>query len=143
MIGSLTDEEIESFLQRQVIGRLACNDNEKVYIVPVTYAFDGNYIYGHARLGEKIAIMRKNPEVCFEVDKIENMHNWQSVILWGIYEELKDEQAKDVLQILMNRTYGHEQTHWFDIGLYGITYRIKVLKKTGRFEQKEFLKTSI
>jgi len=34
--------------------------------------------------------MRKNPEVCFQLDVIENLASWRSVICWGTFEELTD-----------------------------------------------------
>lgn len=140
MIGILNELEVDAFLHKQVIGRLGCFNKMKVYIVPITYAYDGIYIYGHARPGEKINMMRENPYVCFETDNVENMHNWQSVIAWGTYEELKGKAVKETLQLLMNRTYGLEKTHWFDIGLHdAVTYRIKLTEKTGRFEKKSTL----
>ncbi|WP_339627840.1 hypothetical protein [uncultured Maribacter sp.] len=54
--------------------------NNKTYVVLVTYANDGQYAYGHTQEGMNFNLMRKNPMVCFEVDVIENMGNWRSVI---------------------------------------------------------------
>src|SRR5438046_1479078 len=63
-------------------------------VVPITYAYDGTSIYCHSKEGMKIKMMRTNRSVCFEVDEITNMKNWKSVILWGTYEELKDDEAR-------------------------------------------------
>jgi len=38
----------------------------------------------------KIDMMRKNPEVCFQTDMIENLSDWESVIAWGRFEEITD-----------------------------------------------------
>ena len=40
--------------------------------------------------GKKIEMMRKNPEVCFQVDAIADLLNWESVICWGKFEEIVD-----------------------------------------------------
>ena len=32
--------------------------------------------------------MRANPFVCFEVEDIDDLANWHSVIAWGVFEEL-------------------------------------------------------
>jgi nitroimidazol reductase NimA-like FMN-containing flavoprotein (pyridoxamine 5'-phosphate oxidase superfamily) len=69
------------------VGRLGCSTDGKMYIVPVTFVYDGTYIYAHSKEGLKIKMMRNNPSVCFEVDIIDNLTNWRSVILWGEYEE--------------------------------------------------------
>jgi uncharacterized protein len=51
--------------------------------VPVTYAFHRGDIYGHSGVGMKVRMMRANPHVCFEVDRVVSQSNWQSVIAWG------------------------------------------------------------
>lgn len=71
MIGTLTKDQIEVVLRSGLIGRIGCQSDSKVFVVPVTYVFDEKYIYAHSREGQKIQIMRKNPDVCFEVDSIE------------------------------------------------------------------------
>ena len=80
--------EIEQLLQQQLVGRIGCHVDGLTYVVPVSYAYEGNYIYCHALEGMKINMMRKNPDVCFEVDNTKNLANWQSVIAWGSFEEL-------------------------------------------------------
>ncbi|HYK45494.1 MAG TPA: pyridoxamine 5'-phosphate oxidase family protein, partial [Parafilimonas sp.] len=88
MFGHLGEDAIEDVLHQQFIGRIGCNYNDVTYVVPIGYAYDGKYVYAHAEEGMKINMMRENPHVCFEVDTIENMGNWKSVIGWGDYEEL-------------------------------------------------------
>ena len=39
--------------------------------------------------------MRANPNVCFEVDAMSNMANWQSVILFGTFHELKGKKLDE------------------------------------------------
>jgi nitroimidazol reductase NimA-like FMN-containing flavoprotein (pyridoxamine 5'-phosphate oxidase superfamily) len=88
MIGELTPEQINAVLFNEVVGRIACSSEGRIYIVPITYVFDGDAVYGHSAEGLKIRMMRANPHVCFEVDQRENLANWRSVIAWGVYEEL-------------------------------------------------------
>jgi uncharacterized protein len=69
MRGILTDDQIEYVLQNEVVGRIGCYSNGKIYlVVPVTYAYRTRYIYVHSDEGMKIKMMRKNPRVCFESD---------------------------------------------------------------------------
>jgi nitroimidazol reductase NimA-like FMN-containing flavoprotein (pyridoxamine 5'-phosphate oxidase superfamily) len=150
MIGKLNADEIEKLLNEQTIGRIGCYDNEKVYVVPVSYAYDGKYIYIRSFEGKKIEMMRKNPTVCFQVDSMQNMANWQSVIASGDFEELTDERERiKALQVLIDRhlpVISSETTHlggtWpfssDDVNtIKGIVFRIQLKDKTGRFEKNE------
>jgi nitroimidazol reductase NimA-like FMN-containing flavoprotein (pyridoxamine 5'-phosphate oxidase superfamily) len=94
MIGKLSDEQIEEVLKENVVGRIGCSDGNKTYVVPVNYVYDGKFIIGHSLAGLKIQMMRKNPEVCFEVDEIQGLTNWKSVIAWGQYQELTEERDR-------------------------------------------------
>jgi len=149
MFGKLNTEEIEQVLMHQVVGRLGCHADDITYVVPVSYAYDGRFIYGRSFEGMKIDMMREDPKVCFQVDIMNNMSDWQSVIAWGIYEELKNPtERNEALHQLMDRRLpllSSETTHlspvWpftpHDISeIKGIVFRILVTKKTGRFEKK-------
>lgn len=149
MLGELTANQIEAVLHREVIGRIGCHADDITYIVPTTYAYDGEFVYGHTKEGMKIDIMRKNPKVCFEVDTLENMSNWRSIIAWGIFEELNTkEERSSGMQQLIDRvmplltgetTINHSMTdvHGKYIeAMKGIVYRIKLIKKTGRYEKR-------
>lgn len=149
MLGDLTANQIETVLHREVVGRIGCHANSTTYIVPMTYAYDGQFVYGHTREGMKIDMMRKNPKVCFEVDVMDNMSNWRSVIAWGTFEELKTpEEREKGMQQLIDRvmplltgetTVSHSMTNGhgkYIEAIKGVVYRIKLTKKTGRYEKK-------
>src|ERR1043166_7929179 len=88
MFEKMTTEEIEQLLKQQVVGRIGCYGYGLTYVVPISYAYDGKNIYCHTLEGMKVDMMRKNPQVCFEVDNTKNLANWKSVIAWGSFEEL-------------------------------------------------------
>lgn len=148
MLGHLNNKQIEHVLQRLIIGRIGCHADNMTYVVPVTYAYDGRYIYGHTKEGLKIDMMRKNPMVCFEVDVMENMSHWRSVIAWGKFEELKTPEArKEAMKLLIDAVmplmtgettinYSLKDTHPKTIeAMTGVVYRIELTKKTGRYEK--------
>jgi nitroimidazol reductase NimA-like FMN-containing flavoprotein (pyridoxamine 5'-phosphate oxidase superfamily) len=148
MLGKLTMPEIERVLLKEVVGRIGCTDGVNVYVVPISYAYDGQYVYCHTREGLKVELMRKHPVVCFEVDHLQNMANWQSVIAHGRFEELKDPALrKDALDHLHGRVLplvSSETTHlskdWpfapADVNrIVGVTFRIRLEEKSGRFEK--------
>ena len=58
MFGTLNSEEIEVLLNNQLIGRIGCNANNTTYVVPISFAYDGEFIYSLTREGMKINIMR-------------------------------------------------------------------------------------
>jgi len=149
MLGKLTQAQINNILASQVIGRLACTDGKQPYIVPVTFTYDGKYIYCQSNEGTKLNILRKNPQVCFEVDTMTDMRNWQSVVVSGIFEELEGEDAELAREILFKRVFplGTSSTvHAFEHGVDAIVddgtrvkhimYRIKITQQTGRFEKQ-------
>ncbi|WP_158637439.1 pyridoxamine 5'-phosphate oxidase family protein [Lacibacter cauensis] len=140
---------MNNLLASQVVGRLACTDTVQPYLVPVTYAFDGVTIYGQTNEGMKLSLLRKNPNVCFEVDVMHDMANWQSVIIRGRFEELKDEAAEKARTVLFNRVFPlmtsatvhgehHEVDHELDDEnrIKPIMYKIVIEEKTGRFEKR-------
>jgi uncharacterized protein len=63
MLGELTSEQIEHLLHGEVVERIGCHENGKTYVVPVNYAYDGEYHYGHAADGMTLRMMRTNPEL--------------------------------------------------------------------------------
>ncbi len=149
MLGSLTETQMNNLLTMQAVGRIGCSDGKKTYITPVTYAFDGTYIYGQTNEGLKLDLMRKNPYVCFEVDSMLNMANWESIIVWGYFEELEDKEAKkareflynNILDLLTSSTihlheHGSPQDTIETNRIKRIMYRIRITEKTGRFEKQ-------
>jgi nitroimidazol reductase NimA-like FMN-containing flavoprotein (pyridoxamine 5'-phosphate oxidase superfamily) len=149
MLGQLTNDQIYNILSSQVVGRLACTDGKMPYIVPVTYAYDGKYIYGQTNEGTKLKILRKNPNVCFEVDMITNMSNWQSVIVYGEFEELKKDEAAKAREILFGSNFSLLTSSTVHAHEHGVTaelddsnrvkyvmYRIKISLVSGRFEKQ-------
>lgn len=75
MLGKLESKQIEKVLNNNIVGRIGCHADGTTYVVPISYAYDGTYIYGRTMEGMKVNIMRKNPNVCFEVDDMKNMAN--------------------------------------------------------------------
>ncbi len=149
MLGKLNDFQSRNVLVSQVIGRLACSDGTKPYIIPITYTFDGTYIYGQTNEGKKLEILRNNPNICFEVDMMTDMRNWKSVIVYGQFEELtgiEAKKARDVLfgsifQLMTSSTvhpHEHETGEAIDDSarIKFVMYRIKVDEITGRFESQ-------
>lgn len=148
MIRTLEASEIEALLHEATVGRIGGRDALGPYIVPVTYAYEDGCIYGHSAVGRKVRMMRADPEVCFEVDVVEDLARWRSVVAMGTYEELHGEAAQHGMQVLMQRFLplmtheGATPTH--GLGPHGgamptdpgqsVVFRLHLHERTGRAE---------
>ena len=103
MLGELTPEEIDEMLRSEAIGRIGCYAFGRPYVVPITFAYDGVAVYGHSREGLKLRMMRSHPSVCFEVDRMEGLSDWRSVIAMGTFSELQATQAETAMELLRRR----------------------------------------
>ena len=149
MLGKLNEQQIESLFKQQVIGRLGCNNNGEVYVVPLHYTYKNSTIYCHSAPGRKIEMMRNNPQVCFQVDDIQNVFRWKSVIAWGRFEEITDlDEKEQAMQGITHRLMplainaSDHPSHGIaekesDIGttVEPVVFKIVLSKKTGRFEE--------
>lgn len=141
MLGELTDEQIEHVLRTEVVARLGCLDGGRIYVVPVCYVYDGTHLYGHSMDGAKLRAMRANPGVCVEVEHVDDLSNWQSVVGWGRFEECHGPDWDAGLALLVDRimpllTFPAGQPPPDLSALRrGSVYRIRLTEKTGRFER--------
>ncbi|HEX6182056.1 MAG TPA: pyridoxamine 5'-phosphate oxidase family protein [Chitinophagaceae bacterium] len=156
MLGTLSPAEIEEMLQSQFVGRIGCHADGITYVFPIGYAYKDGYIYCRTMEGMKLSMMRKNPNICFEMDNIKDTANWKSVIAWGAFEELTDKTERDnALQCLIDRVLPLSSSsimhftpewpfHLNDISsIDGVVFRIFLTEKTGRFENDEVIADSL
>ena len=145
----MTRGDVERLLQEEVVGRIGCSSEGQTYMVPISYAYEDGVVYGHSADGLKIDVMRKNPYVCFEVDRVHNLSNWRSVVAMGRFEELRDADADHAMAILMARLLPLTAANGAHIApktmtrayraeegdLKAVVFRIVLMDKTGRFER--------
>jgi nitroimidazol reductase NimA-like FMN-containing flavoprotein (pyridoxamine 5'-phosphate oxidase superfamily) len=77
----------------------------------------------------------------FEVEDVQNLSNWRSVIAWGTAEILSGGAAERGMELLADRVLpllasGSTGAHPAPTGTHGSAhvYRIQLSDKTGRFE---------
>jgi nitroimidazol reductase NimA-like FMN-containing flavoprotein (pyridoxamine 5'-phosphate oxidase superfamily) len=98
---TLTRAEIDELLGTQLVGRIGCHAEGRLYVVPVIYTYDNGAIYVVSVEGQKTKMMRANPVVCFEVDEYEEATgSWRSAIVDGRFEELEGESATHAVALL-------------------------------------------
>jgi nitroimidazol reductase NimA-like FMN-containing flavoprotein (pyridoxamine 5'-phosphate oxidase superfamily) len=93
-IRPLANDEIERVLRAEVVGRIGCHADGRTYVVPVSYIFEGGAVYAHSRDGLKVRMMRRNPEVCFGVDHVEDLVNWHSTICCASLTEMSGREER-------------------------------------------------
>jgi len=145
------DKEIEDsariseVIRKCQVCRIGLAKDNKPYIVPVSFGYDGSFIYFHsAREGKKIDFISVNNEVCFEfeygtevVSNKERPCNWtfsfQSVIGYGKVEELESEKnkAEGLGQIM--KQYSTQSWEFSDKALKNIrVWKIYIESMTGK-----------
>jgi nitroimidazol reductase NimA-like FMN-containing flavoprotein (pyridoxamine 5'-phosphate oxidase superfamily) len=95
-------------------------------------------------------MLRGHPQVCFQVDRIENLATWVSVIVWGDFEEFTGDAEKEAMRLFLNRIEPLQASETAlspyraptdipALDLRGnpmVFYRIKLTERTGRFEKR-------
>lgn len=144
MFGELTADAIESLLHAEIVARVAYTDRRGLpCIVPITYAYDGNALFGFSLLGAKIENMTAHPQVCVEVDHIENAADWRSVTARGLFHALSGSAALEAVERISNRLriaaaasnapIPAWRTFVTRSGGAGVAYRIDITAKRGRY----------
>jgi nitroimidazol reductase NimA-like FMN-containing flavoprotein (pyridoxamine 5'-phosphate oxidase superfamily) len=117
--------EIIAIINANKVCRLAMSDGGKPYVIPLNYGYEcagGEltlYFHG-AGEGKKIGILKKNPEVCFEMDgehqltvggtDCEYGFDFASVIGFGTASFIEDTaEKKKALTLLMKRQCGEDR----------------------------------
>jgi len=151
MTGNLSEWEIENLLIRNNVGRIGCHAFGKTYIIPITYAYSGDFLIACSLEGMKIDMMRENRNICFEVDEIEDQRNWRSVICFGKFLELEKEsdrqQALDLYYAHFNLksisstailpSLKQQYTVEKPRSEHSVIFQLVLPEKTGRFEKRD------
>ena len=96
MIQDLKTKEGKQLLGDNYIGHLSYIAGEWPYSLPITYYYNSakNMVISYAAEGHKIEAMRKNPNVSLEVNEIDSVSHWRSVLVHGKFEELEGLDAR-------------------------------------------------
>jgi hypothetical protein len=113
---------IHDILRKAPVCRLGLSRNNRPYVVPMNYCFDGGSFYFHsASVGEKIEHLKENNAVCIEVDipgQIVSAEkpcsigfSYRSVIAFGTASFVDDPREKvDILTKITKKYTGKEYT---------------------------------
>ncbi|SKB58771.1 pyridoxamine 5'-phosphate oxidase family protein [Maribacter arcticus] len=144
---NLEKEEIEGVLMSNYIGHLAFISQARPYMMPITYYYNKvqNAIISYSGEGLKLSAMRKNNAVSLEVDEINSVGNWKSVLAHGTFEEVQGIDAKQQLhqfaegvKTIITKKEGHRPQSLKEFSArissdkIPVVFRIKILEITGK-----------
>ena len=79
----LSRAEIDAFLGDHAHGRIAYSFRDRVDIEPIHYVYHEGWIYGRTSPGAKLTLLQRSPWVAFEVDDVQGLFHWTSVVAKG------------------------------------------------------------
>lgn len=97
IIRELERGEIEAILGRNHVGRIGYSRHNRVDIRPVHYVYAEGWIYGRTSYGSKHEALAETAHewwpVAFEVDEIEDLFRWRSVLVHGGFYVLRNNES--------------------------------------------------
>ena len=144
---NLENQESNDLLRENHFGHLAFIADNKSFVIPITYYYDSdeNKIIAYSGPGHKIDSMRINPSVAFQVEEVNSINSWRSVLIHGEFEEINGAEAKyelhkfaegvkNVISEKENRNLQYISEFSSDIYAGGTTivYKIKITDIIGK-----------
>ena len=103
-VEDMSPAEMHALLQRQSFGHLGCARDNRPYVVPMHYAYDGKELYFFTTQGMKTQFIEANPQVCLQVEEIKDATHWKSVMVIGQANELTSaEESQRAMKLLTER----------------------------------------
>jgi len=96
--------EMHALLQRENFGHLGCARNNRPYVVPMHYAYDGKELFFFTTMGMKTQFIDANPQVCLQVEEITDSTHWRSVMVIGKAEQItRKEEMQQAMKLITER----------------------------------------
>jgi nitroimidazol reductase NimA-like FMN-containing flavoprotein (pyridoxamine 5'-phosphate oxidase superfamily) len=81
----MSRQQCTDLLQRSRVGRLAFSLHDAVDVVPISFKFRDNTIFGRTSPGGKLTTLDRNRRIAFEVDEFSGPFEWKSVVIHGSF----------------------------------------------------------
>lgn len=138
----LEQDEVEAILARNNVGRIAYARGRRLDIQPVHYVYHDGWLYGRTSYGAKYEALGESAyrwwPVVFEVDEVEDLFRWRSVVVHGGFYVLPEDGSEaeqqlrataiDQLRTLIPDTLGADDP----VPFRTVLFRIAVQDATGR-----------
>lgn len=134
----LSHDEIEGVLSRNIVGRMAFAFHDRVDIQPIHYVYERGWLYGRTSPGNKIATLRHNQWVAFEVDEVSDVFEWRSVVIHGSFWLLRPRGTPHSVEVwkravsLLGHIVPGTLTEDDPVGFRQIVFRVAVADVSGR-----------
>lgn len=134
----LTPDECIALLDRHVVGRLALSHRDRIDLVPIHYVYHDGWLYGRTAAGTKLETVVHNRWVAFEVDEVDALFDWRSVVVKGGLYLLRPEGSEQEQAIyetgveMVRRIVPEALTPQDPVPERAILFRIHVDEMTGR-----------
>jgi nitroimidazol reductase NimA-like FMN-containing flavoprotein (pyridoxamine 5'-phosphate oxidase superfamily) len=116
-IVDLGREACYELLEAVGFGHLGFSADDRPYVVPIHFAVEEPFVYFFTTEGKKTEIIDQNPNVCLQVERVADSHNWESVIVEGtavILDEEADKEKAMALILAKNPTLTPAFSHPLD-----------------------------
>src|SRR6266513_1698828 len=94
-VHTLTRRQMEFVLSRNHVGRVAFLSDYGIEIRPIHYAYYAGALYGRTALETKGVTWLLRPDVVVEVDEVEALFDWRSVLVRGRVSLLHEVAGSD------------------------------------------------
>jgi len=103
-VEDMAPAEMHVLLQRESFGHLGCARNNRPYVVPMHYGYDGKELFFFTTQGMKTQFIDANPQVCLQVEEITDSTHWRSVMVIGQAEQITGkEEMQQAMQLISER----------------------------------------
>jgi len=103
-VEDMAPAEMHALLQRESFGHLGCARDDRPYVVPMNYAYDGKDLFFFTTQGMKTEFIDANPQVCLQVEEITDSTHWRSVMVIGKAAQItRNEEMQQAMKLITER----------------------------------------
>jgi uncharacterized protein len=132
----LAQEDIRSVLTRNHVGRIAFLSGDEVELRPLHYVYSEGRIYGRTSPEANLIRPGRIPnQVVFEVDEVQAVFHWTSVIVRGSFEIVHPDESPDEwfrAAALLRRVIKPALREGDPVPERNVIFRITIGQATGR-----------
>ena len=86
-----------ALLRRHSVGRMAYTFHNRVDITPIHYVYSDGWLFARTSHGAKMTTIQHVPWVAFEIDEVQGVFDWRSVVVHGtVYIMARDGSPTEV-----------------------------------------------
>jgi nitroimidazol reductase NimA-like FMN-containing flavoprotein (pyridoxamine 5'-phosphate oxidase superfamily) len=94
----LAPHEVEEMLNRHNVGRMAYSFHDRVDIEPIHFVYADGAMYGRTASGSKLTTLLHHPWVALEIDEVDGLFDWRSVVVKGTVYVVEQGLSSDVAE---------------------------------------------